>query len=888
MTVSVLVLTVGWLPAVADSSVYYSGGKAIPLDPAPDQVAIELEPGADRSKVAAELATRGMPTMIPPTPQGVTRAVRLVPVLRVDGETLAQIRTVPGIQQVRKVYRNRATGRTMVATDRVVVQFKPGLPGTEVGACLGAYGLRLVRSFEGLPDTYLAQVTGAEGDAVAAAAAAYQDNRVSYSHPDFVADITPAQITDTYYPLQWHLNNLGLPNGDLADADVDWPEAWEEVWTLPGLDKVTVAVHDDSLQKSHIDLKDGYFTGYDFWDMDTDPSPGYFDDNHGTAVAGVAAARLNGIGVVGAAPTARLVGIRWGYYYSDIAQAFLYAVRTNVDVINNSWGFPFTEPPDVVSNAIHQAATTGRRGKGMVVVFAAHNFNYEISVGSPIAALPDVIAIGASNSKDVRSWYSNFGPELSVMAPSNDIYYPSTKDVITTDVMDDPNLGLPTRGYNNNGVSTVGYPDELPDGNYTMHFGGTSSSAPLVSGIVGLILGVNPGLTAEQVRRILEHTADPIDPVGANYDPITGHSIYYGYGRVNAYQAVLAAKRSANGLTWPPPVRNLYLTGTSTIKMTWRNPTEEVATVMVVHGTINPITWTPKGMRTEDPNDYSVGQFVAPGVQVVQNDLSESYTADPGPGAHYYAVFVQNANKRWSWGRSASTVLGAKSAPKASLTATPRTGPGPLTVEFTGGALDMDMENTVFTYAWDFGDGATAGNVQAITHKYQSPGTYLARLTVTDETGLAGTATAMIRVTELANKPPIARILLSPGDGEAPHTVQLRAVASDPDGTINQYTWDFGDGSVAAGQIVEHTYVNPGAYAITLEVIDNRGASAKATVIVSVWKAETGTPKTSGSAAETQNPLVPNCGACGVTTTPMWIATVLGWGLLHLGRRRKR
>ena len=753
-----------------------------------------------------------------------------------------------------------------------------------IDACLAGYGLARVRPLKGLAGVHVVKVTGPADDAVLKAAALYQDARTVYSHPDSLALRKPQQ-TDTYYAShQWHLNNTGQ-FGATPDADVDWPEAWSEALGSPGLKNVIITVFDDSVQKDHPDLKANWYRGFDFWDMDTDPSPGYSFERHGTCVAGVALATMNnGVGVVGAAPTARLIGIMWGYYASDDADAFMYAKNNGAYVINNSWSYFYTQPPDVVRDAITHVSKFGRGEKGTIVIFSAGNEYTSISRANPVATLPEVIAVGASNSDDVRSAYSNTGPELCVVAPSSGSTT-GTVSITTTDVTGDPNTGI--IGYNDgSGTDIYGYPD-LADANYTMNFGGTSSAAPLVSGVIGLMLGVNPNLTLEQVRRTLEHTADQIDLGAGAYGPLSGHSDFYGYGRVNAYEAVAAAKQAGAGLTWPPPVSNLRQRGTSTVNLSWWNPTDEVASVMVLHTTLGAITWTPQGMRAgETPQDYAQGTFVAAGLQVVQNDPNEvrnTYTADPGPGTHYYAVFVRNSADRWSWGRSVDVPLGGKGAPKASVVASPRVGSAPLAVDFRAGAVDPDTEDVTFTYAWDFGDGTTlpTGNHQGTSHSYAAPGTYMAKLTVTDGTGLTGTAMVMIQITDQPNQSPTAQILLTPGDGQAPHTVQLRGVASDPDGTIRQYLWDFGDnGTAAAGQVVEHTYTQPGAYAITLEVVDNQGGSATATWPLSVWNSTGGTSKPSNG----QAPQL--CGTCGSLGMPALMAAMLGWGLLHLRRRR--
>ncbi len=134
------------------------------------------------------------------------------------------------------------------------------------------------------------------------------------------------------------------------------------------------------------------------------------------------------------------------------------------------------------------------------------------------AAYPESIAVGATSNLDCRSHYSQFGPELDVVAPSN-------------------------AGFLNPGIETTdrtgaaGY----DPGNYTLAagssgFGGTSSATSLAAGIVGLLLSRNPSLTVAEVRQALESTADKVGP-----EPyVGGRNDRYGFGRLDAEQALLA------------------------------------------------------------------------------------------------------------------------------------------------------------------------------------------------------------------------------------------------------------------------------------------------------------------------------------------------------------
>ena len=135
-----------------------------------------------------------------------------------------------------------------------------------------------------------------------------------------------------------------------------------------------------------------------------------------------------------------------------------------------------------------------------------------------------------------------------------------------------------------------------------------------------------------------------------------------------------------------------------------------------------------------------------------------------------------------------------------------------------------DSDGTIASYAWNFGDGATATGVTA-SHPYTASGAYQVTLTVTDNSGATGTTTKSVVVTD-PNQPPSATFT---------STVTNRSVAvdatgsADPDGSVASYGWNFGDGGTATGLTASHLYAAAGAYTVTLTVTDNRGGTGTTT-----------------------------------------------------------
>ena len=173
------------------------------------------------------------------------------------------------------------------------------------------------------------------------------------------------------------------------------------------------------------------------------------------------------------------------------------------------------------------------------------------------------------------------------------------------------------------------------------------------------------------------------------------------------------------------------------------------------------------------------------------------------------------------------------SPPTATFTATPMTGPAPLTVLFDASA-STDPNDDPLEYAWDFGDGSS-GDVVSGFHTYSTPGEYEVELVVTDAYGETSIMTRAILVTAPENEVPTAAFSATPTTGQAPLTVTFNASASaDPDGTIASYAWQFGDGGSATGVTALHTFTSQGAYVVQLTVEDDGGETDSATAAILV------------------------------------------------------
>ncbi len=268
---------------------------------------------------------------------------------------------------------------------------------------------------------------------------------------------------------------------------------------------------------------------------------------HGTFVAGVAGAMANNInpltdqpeGMAGACWHAKLMPVRlinaegWAYG-SDAASAVYYAANNGANVINISWGMDVSsaDPSLMAEIQILVDAINYAVARGVIVVAAAGNSG-TAGLHFP-ACMPNTIAVGASNWLDLRSEFSNFaGPGevpdngidddgngwvddvLDVLAPGELIW--STAVLSAYDGLLYDYLGM------------LGW--EPGDDTYASA-DGTSFSAPLVSGYVGLILSQNPGATLSQVRQVIRSNAvDILDPSGIG-DSLVGYDAFSGFGRM--------------------------------------------------------------------------------------------------------------------------------------------------------------------------------------------------------------------------------------------------------------------------------------------------------------------------------------------------------------------
>lgn len=466
-------------------------------------------------------------------------------------DALDEARSKEDVELGTHVYFSEGSNRPLVPTGEIFITFEEGVGENEQDIVLEEYALTLIERRDN--NRIVAKVTANSPNPIKVANFLQAISLVKIAEPDLdtmldeYAFVAP---NDNLVGHEWHLQNDGF----VADvdyrlrkgADAKVVDAWQRLGNT-GSNGVTVAIVDNGFDLTHPDLRDKVTKPFDLWNQSSDVLQGDKRFTHGTPCASVALAASNGQGIVGAAPSAKFMPVS-GTSFSVRAteQMFDYAIKNGADIISCSWGTTDSNfrLNSLKEEAITKAAKKGRNGKGCVILFAVGNDDLDFV--NFYAAHPDVIAVAASTSQDTYASYSNRGREVSICAPSNGDW-----PILAARAWWDQGLDWESGNFKF-------WRDGRSRGKHYKHFGGTSSSTPLVAGICALILSANPDLTAKEVKDILQKTADKI---GSPSDYSNGHSVKYGYGRVNAGRAVAEALRRKETVAPPKEVKDTVSNG---------------------------------------------------------------------------------------------------------------------------------------------------------------------------------------------------------------------------------------------------------------------------------------------------------------------------------------
>ncbi|MCB9235230.1 MAG: S8 family peptidase [Bacteroidia bacterium] len=314
---------------------------------------------------------------------------------------------------------------------------------------------------------------------------------------------------DDVNPLQWqfakiHAENAwdlttGSPSVKIAIVDnairITHADLAPNIWTNPG--ETPNNLLDDDLNGYPDDVH-----GYDAADFDRNPNPpsGLPDTDpffHGSHCAGIAsAATNNGQGIASLGFNCSIIPVKatkdatGGDILTHPYEGVFYAIQAHADVISMSFG---AGSSSLTGQRVIQTAANA----GIVMIGAAGNSN--VSTEFYPAAYPEVLAVGSTNDQDQKSGFSNYGTWVDVMAPGSNIY--------SCKIASDTAYGLAS---------------------------GTSMACPLVAGLAGLVLSMNPNLTPAQVYDAIKNGCENIDAANPN------HIGEIGAGRINAWNTLLS------------------------------------------------------------------------------------------------------------------------------------------------------------------------------------------------------------------------------------------------------------------------------------------------------------------------------------------------------------
>lgn len=361
--------------------------------------------------------------------------------------------------------------------------------GLSEGAGIGSTGAHLVKVPAGKESQLIESLS--------------RNPAVEYAERD---ELVTAATADEYFKSQYALQNEGQSftnkagtltvAGGTRDADVDAPEAWKKV---PEVSGTRVAIVDSGVAIDHDDISDKVAARANFSDTKIAKPEDYDKYGHGTHVAGIVAATHNSIGVAGVCPDctildAKVLNSSGVGSSSAIANGINWAVENGAKVINMSLG-------QRVSSRTLETAVNNAWNRGVVIVAAAGNAGTQAKIYP--GAYPNVIAVAATDNRDVKASFSTYGGWVDLAAPGVNVFstFPNHPFVLGTQ----------------NGRST-GY--DIGSG--------TSMASPIVAGVAALVWSTSADIDNDAVRDKVELTADRITGTGTNWV----------HGRVNACKAV--------------------------------------------------------------------------------------------------------------------------------------------------------------------------------------------------------------------------------------------------------------------------------------------------------------------------------------------------------------
>lgn len=447
---------------------------------------------------------------------------------------------------------SRVDAQSEFVEDQLIVGYKEGVTDEQIEALLKKYNAMVVKKLDPIKRIVI-KVPEGQGEAVAREL--LQENLVEEAERDYINTVNYIP-NDTSFGMQWSLVNTGQAiegKAGTANADINADIAWD-VTKGQG---VKVAIIDTGIDEGHPDLSSKIISKKIFNGTSINDVYG-----HGTHVAGIIGAITNNSqGVAGVCPECQLVIAKAlddsGKGPDSVwIEALLWAADQGVKVINISFG-------SSTNSTAKQDAVNYAWNKGIVIVSSSGN-NGNTQQMYPCAN-SNVLCVSATDNKDQKSSFSNYGTWVDVAAPGSRMLstLPRTPSTLQ---------------QQKNQPTTYGYLD------------GTSMATPVASGLAGLVWASQEASSANDVVRKITETADDI--------PGTGQ--YWAYGRINAAAAV-GAGLAASPTIQPTSVPTSIITPSLSPTVN-QNPTSYYVTPTIYClGTQDCISKAPTAAPTATP-----------------------------------------------------------------------------------------------------------------------------------------------------------------------------------------------------------------------------------------------------------------------------------------------
>ena len=637
------------LPMISFSqnNFYYYFDQKIYLDPVPNKYTVEFINTVDESVFTANNFDN----------------IHLKnKIYEVSGDYFSLLNASNGAYNINQLYKYK--GENANVLNEITLLFKEETTPTQIQNIEAQYGL--IKTVEcSVMNAYKVN------NPITVANEIFETGFVIYSQPTFLVNLELHNFTpnDDYYNMQYYLNNKGT-NGEpdsngkygAIDADIDAPEAWGITMGNPN---IVIAVIDEGVTSEHPDLPASRIVIADLSNFDdgdgqasNDPSPDG-DGNHGNAIAGIIAATAdNGFGIAGIAPECKIMPMKIDIATQNLNPIILainIAAEEGANIISGSWGVNSENPiPNagltfaiqhaIIFDNVSFVFSIGNNGTGDNFVAYPANLDEEDFPTSYPGM--DIIAVGASDRVDLKATYSPVDAEVDICAPSNtsSYCYDNTEggNIWTLDI-------LGAHGYNPwNDQSPLSSCDDILIGqqipssgnnymSYTGRMGGTSATAPQVAGVIALMksLDVNTNcLTVPQINEILKVSADKVGGYdysgndGSNNGEFrpSGHSKELGYGRLNAYNALVMTQGFIN------TGKDLYI----------KDSPGDIGIEATVNPAPSPILPSLSDFQYDDPSRFALYLFDSPDIWVRNQadgmtiQTSEAIEYSPSNPAYVY------------------------------------------------------------------------------------------------------------------------------------------------------------------------------------------------------------------------------------------------------------